>query len=159
MRLLLKTPFLQFGRLFIETLLRNEGKIMARSFFQLVEALERLQAETPHRCSWRPPADVYRTSDGWLVKFDLAGVDPHEVQLVVRGSQLTVAGVRRDAMVQEGFASYSLEISYNRFERALELPFDAQDMTIETEYRDGMLLVRFHHAEDKTSPRGEAPHE
>jgi len=97
--------------------------------------------------------------NGWLVKFDLAGVDPQEVQLSVQGSQLSIAGVRRDAMVQEGFASYSLEISYNRFERTLELPFDPQNMQVATDYRDGMLLIRFQTAIDKPSPTGETPHE
>jgi HSP20 family protein len=114
---------------------------MARSFFQLVEALERLQSERTAPCTWRPPADVYRTRDGWLVKFDLAGVNPDEIQLTLRGRRLTLSGVRRDALVQEGLASYSLEISYNRFERTLELPFDAEATQTRTEYRDGMLLV------------------
>lgn len=114
---------------------------MARSFLQFVEALTHLQAETTARCSWRPSADVYRTREGWLVKFDLAGVDPREVQLSLEGRRLTIAGVRRDALVQEGLSSYSLEISYNRFERTLELPFDAHAMQARTEYRDGMLLV------------------
>ena len=114
---------------------------MTRSFFQLVEALERLQSERTSQGRWRPPADVYRTCDGWLVKFDLAGVDPKEVQLVLQGRRLTISGVRRDALVQEGLTSYSLEISYNRFERTLELPPEVEPMQYRTEYRDGMLLV------------------
>jgi HSP20 family protein len=114
---------------------------MARTFLQFVESLERLHAQRPTPCAWRPPADVYRTQEGWLIKFDLAGVDPREVQLVVDGPRLTISGVRRDALVQEGLASYSLEISYNRFERTLELPFDAEQAPARTEYRDGMLLI------------------
>ena len=30
---------------------------------------------------WRPAADVYRVRDGWLVKFDLAGVRPEDVEV------------------------------------------------------------------------------
>jgi HSP20 family protein len=114
---------------------------MARTFLQFVEALERLHAERSSPCTWRPPADVYRTKDGWLVKFDLAGVNPSDVQLVHEGPRLTISGVRRDALVQEGLASYSLEISYNRFERTLELPLDSRQLQARMEYRDGMLLV------------------
>ena len=34
-------------------------------------------AEPPE--PWQPSADVYRTKDGWLVKFDLAGVQIGDV--------------------------------------------------------------------------------
>jgi HSP20 family molecular chaperone IbpA len=71
----------------------------------------------------------------------LAGVNPSDVQLVLEGPRLTISGVRRDALVQEGLASYSLEISYNRFERTLELPLDSRQLQARMEYRDGMLLV------------------
>jgi len=35
-----------------------------------------------------------------------------------------------------------MEISYNRFERSLELPCELDQMAVDTEYRDGMLIVR-----------------
>jgi HSP20 family protein len=90
---------------------------------------------------WRPPADVYRTSQGWLIKFELAGVRPEEIRLVAGGRKLTVSGVRRDVRVEEGQCSYSMEISYNRFERTLELPCEAESFHLRTDYRDGMLMV------------------
>lgn len=92
--------------------------------------------------SWQPPADVYRTARGWLVKFDLAGVCPGDIQLQACGRLLRISGERRDLRLEEGQYSYSMEISYNRFERALELPCDVESFRVTTEYRDGMLLVR-----------------
>jgi HSP20 family protein len=120
---------------------------MARSFLQIVE--DHLQAGRGLECVWRPAADVYRTRDGWLVKFDLAGVDPSEIRVSLGGGRLTIAGVRRDLLVQEGCSSYSLEISYSRFERSLDLPLDTQSMQLRTEYRDGMLLVWLQENEKK----------
>lgn len=32
---------------------------------------------------WRPAADVLRTNSGWLIKLELAGVDPNEVDVFV----------------------------------------------------------------------------
>lgn len=29
---------------------------------------------------WVPPADIYRLMDGWLLKFELAGVEPENVE-------------------------------------------------------------------------------
>lgn len=90
---------------------------------------------------WRPAADVYRDREGWLVKFDLAGVAPHDIELTVHGRFLTVTGVRRDLTVHDGAQSYSMEIAYSRFERSVELPVDLAELEIETESRAGMFLV------------------
>jgi HSP20 family protein len=91
---------------------------------------------------WRPSADVYRTSDGWLLKFDLAGVKPSDVAVTVSGRRVSVGGVRRDSIIEEGCSYYSMEISYNRFERSLEMPVDLGDAKVTLEAREGLLLVR-----------------
>ena len=94
------------------------------------------------RGTWRPSADVYRDRNGWLVKFDLAGVRREDIQLNVTGQRLTIAGIRRDWPIQAGQQPYSMEIDYNRFERSVELPSNIENAQITTEYRDGMLLIR-----------------
>ena len=71
----------------------------------------------------------------------LAGVRPEDIQLRIHGPRLVVAGVRRDLSIVEGQQSYSMEISYNRFERSVELPCDLGDAQFRSEYRDGMFLV------------------
>ncbi len=91
--------------------------------------------------NFSPPADIYRTPTGWLVKFDLAGVDPRDVKVETRGSVIRVSGVRRDHFVELGYRHYSMEISYSRFDRTLRLPCEAEGAKIRTEYRDGLLLV------------------
>jgi HSP20 family protein len=95
----------------------------------------------PVRGPWRPPADVYRTRDGWLVKLELAGVRPDELEIQVSGTKLRVAGVRRDFVIREAEHAHSMEISYNRFERAIEFPERLDRYATETRYQDGMLLV------------------
>ena len=91
---------------------------------------------------WRPSVDIYRTARGWLVKFELAGVRPDEIQLTARDRYLTLRGHRRDLRVEEGQRSYSMEISYNQFERTIELPCEVDKMDVGTDYHDGMLVVR-----------------
>ncbi len=100
-----------------------------------------LGPDNPCGACWRPAVDVYRDRDGWLVKFDLAGVAPRDIEVRVRGRFLTVAGVRRDLTVQEGRQAYLMEIAYSRFERSVELPVDLEELEIGSESRDGMLLV------------------
>jgi HSP20 family molecular chaperone IbpA len=100
---------------------------------------------TEARCSrercWSPQADVYQCARGWLVKFDLAGVRPKDIAVSFDGSCLSVSGIRRDLFIEEGYSSYSIEISYSRFERSITLSDEIIPASVKTEYHDGMLLV------------------
>jgi len=91
---------------------------------------------------WQPPVDVYRSRNGWLLKFDLAGVRPEDVQVRIAGSRITISGVRRDWILEQGYTYHSMEISYNRFERTIELPGDFTNAEFGLEAKDGLLLVR-----------------
>ena len=71
---------------------------------------------------WQPLVDVYRTGNGWLIKYELAGVRPEDVSLTVDGRCVTVRGTRRDCCIKEGLCHYRMEISYSHFERTVELP-------------------------------------
>ncbi len=95
-------------------------------------------AESP---AWQPPADIYRTRTGWLVKFDLAGVRPEDMRLAFQGNRLTLRGVRRDCCLEEGCHHYQMEIAYSHFERCVTLPVALDRATLTMENRDGMLLV------------------
>ena len=107
-------------------------------------------AQTLRELHWQPAADVYRTRDGWLVKFDLAGVRPEDIHVEAQGKRLTVKGVRRDCSIGEGCSSYTMEISYSQFQRSLELPVDLARAKLSSEYRDGMLLI--HIGTEASSP-------
>jgi HSP20 family protein len=99
-------------------------------------------ADVFHEVVWRPAADIYRTRRGWLAKFDLAGVLLEDIHVQVQGRRLSIEGVRRDLLIEEGCHYHSLEISYCPFERHLEFPEDLSQSRVETEYHAGMLLVR-----------------
>lgn len=92
--------------------------------------------------AWQPAADIYRTSTGWLLKFELAGVTSDDVAVEVHGSRLTVRGVRRDVLIGDCCTHYSMEIAYDQFERMVELPCDLQQAHLNLEFRDGILVVR-----------------
>lgn len=100
-----------------------------------------LSDRTREAC-WQPSVDVYRAERAWLVKFDLAGVCPEDLEVALDHQRLTVRGYRRDWVILDGQQAYSMEIAYNRFERVVELPVDLESAQIVSEYRDGMFLVR-----------------
>lgn len=105
------------------------------------DLLRNTLVENLSEACWQPAVDIYRAGAGWLVKFDLAGVRPADIEVELDGQRLTVRGVRRDWTILEGQQAYSMEIAYNRFERNVELPLNVEVSRFVSEYRDGMFLV------------------
>jgi HSP20 family protein len=111
---------------------------------ELLRLTRRLWLQRENRVQplrWQPAADVYRHRGGWLLKIELAGVAPDQVELDTHGRHLRIRGRRRDITAQRHYACHTLEIAYSAFERVFELPFDLGHARIATRFQDGMLLV------------------
>ena len=96
---------------------------------------------------WQPPVDIYSGRDGWLVKFDLAGIRSEEVTIRTSGCELTVSGLRRDPKHIAGQRCWSIEIAYHRFTRTVVLPCGGEIDVAGSQYRDGMLMVMIRNRE------------
>lgn len=100
-------------------------------------AIPHARGDTP----WRPAADVLQTRSGWLIKLDLAGVEPAEVDVTFSGNRVVVRGSRRDCEISSECHVHSMEISYNRFKRSIRLPVDLANANFRVESRHGMVLI------------------
>jgi HSP20 family protein len=90
---------------------------------------------------WNPSADVYKSEDGWLVKVDLAGICSDDLEIEIRGANLTLRGCRRDTHYREGFVYHQMEITYSRFEKTIEFPSVIEGASIARDYTDGFLII------------------
>ena len=91
--------------------------------------------------AWRPRADLYRYAEGLLVKLELAGVVEGDLRVTLHENMLIVEGRRRDWCVPEVEELLSMEITYDRFRRTVNLPAHVDPDPLRIEYRDGMLLI------------------
>jgi HSP20 family protein len=98
---------------------------------------------------WCPAADVYRSREGWIVKVDLAGVKPSDVEVIIDGDLLRISGSRRDGTCGEGVSHYQLEITYSRFEKMIRFPRSIEHASIERDYRDGLLILRLREEQEQ----------
>src|SRR4051812_7813773 len=115
---------------------------MGSKLSRLMHGLFLPAAQSARETLWQPAVDVYRTRDGWLLKFDLAGVEPDDVHVVMHDHQLTVQGTRRDCSMEEGCCHFLMEIAYSRFERTVNLPIALDRARIALQHHHGMLLIR-----------------
>jgi HSP20 family protein len=92
--------------------------------------------------SWLPAVDVFDTSDAVVLKAELAGMDPADIQIELDDNVLTIKGERKfEEEVDEG-RYYRVERRFGSFERSLALPQGSKASDIVANYEDGVLEVR-----------------
>lgn len=115
---------------------------MARTTERFFLSLPRAHVIRASGRLWYPPADVYRTRDGWMVVLELAGVSDEEIEVEVEGATLNVSGSRRDGYCTETVFCHQLEITYSRFEKTVHFPCPIESASVEREYERGLLILR-----------------
>lgn len=90
---------------------------------------------------WYPAADVYQTPDGWVVKVELAGVSPEDIQIGIKGSELYIAGSRKDKSCGVGASYHQMEITYSNFEKTLRFPSTIEGAEVEHVFENGLLII------------------
>lgn len=90
---------------------------------------------------WQPSADVYETEKAIVVRLELAGVVPGEVQVSVDGDVLRIRGRREPRLDADAQRLHQMEIAFGPFERALRIgiPFDRERVSAQIE--EGFLRV------------------
>ncbi len=91
--------------------------------------------------TWEPAADLYRCADGWVIKFELAGVRKEDVEVKIGGGCITVIGSRLDRTPYPMGEAHLMEIAYSRFERSVTLPDRLAGADFHVLFEDGMLYV------------------
>jgi len=94
------------------------------------------------RGGFSPAVDVYYVGSPprAVVRADLAGVDPSEIELEIRGRELILAGYRRPGDDEERLYQ-QLEIEHGPFRRVVALGAEVDPTAARAVYEDGMLVV------------------
>lgn len=98
-------------------------------------------SETGAEVGFLPATDAYFADGHFVVRLDLAGVDPKAVEILVGGNALTVRGERKAPEVPRDDV-VMLGIPYGRFERTVTLPTGLDLNQVRAQWRDGILEIR-----------------
>ena len=91
--------------------------------------------------SWAPAVDIFEQDGHIVLKAELPGVDPKDVEVRVENNVLTLRGERKlDSEVQKE-SYHRVERAYGSFSRSFTLPSVVDTEKIKAEYRDGVLRV------------------
>ena len=86
-----------------------------------------------------PRLESFIEGDKLIVRIDLPGVDPIDVEVSTLGNILTVKGRREDKKEKKGRNFLRRETIYGTFERSLALPQGVKADAIQATYEKGVL--------------------
>jgi HSP20 family protein len=86
-----------------------------------------------------PAVECYIEGDKMVVRADLPGIDPKDVEITVSGDILTIKGSREQKREEKERNFVFKEVSYGSFERSMTLPAGVKTEDIKAAYKDGVL--------------------
>jgi HSP20 family protein len=91
--------------------------------------------------AWAPLVDIYEQDGNLVLKAELPGVDPKDVDIRVENNVLMLRGERKlDAQVKRD-SYHRVERAYGQFTRSFTLPTVVDTEKIDAQYKDGVLSV------------------
>lgn len=103
--------------------------------------------------AWMPKIDVKRSGDDVMVRAELPGVKPEDVDVELSDNVLTISGERKQEQQTEDEGYLIRESSYGSFERSLTVPESVDPSQITANFNDGVLEVRVPKAFEESQPR------
>jgi HSP20 family protein len=125
-----------------------------REMTQLQNRFDRLfDAVGGRQESWLPAVDVFDTQDAVVLKAELAGMKPDDIQIEVEDNVLTIKGERKFEEKVDEERYYRVERRFGAFQRSLALPQGVKADQIEAAYDEGILTVTVPKAEQEKPKR------
>jgi HSP20 family protein len=103
--------------------------------------------------SFAPPLDVIDNKDSVIVKAEIPGMKPEEIDISVSGDTLTVRGEKKFEKKEESEGYLRQERTYGSFSRMIMLPFHVKSDKVDATYENGVLEIRLAKSEDSKAQK------
>jgi len=91
--------------------------------------------------AWMPALELVDAGDNFVLKAQLPGIDPNDIDVQVTPEAISISGERRYENTEEKPGYVRSEFRYGKFHRVLPLPAHIQNDSVQAEYKDGILTL------------------
>jgi HSP20 family protein len=121
-------------------------RMLRRPLAEIDEILAPLQTRRllpviPQAEVFVPAAECFTKDKQLIVKMELPGVEPKQVEVLVTGNRLVIKGEKREERKVEEGELFFREIARGRFERSFELPEGVKKEQVNATYQNGVLEI------------------
>ena len=106
-----------------------------------------------HMTAWVPTTDIFASNEDLVIRVELAGVRPGEVDVTLSSGVLTISGERRSDLDDEEVSYYVRERFYGVFRRTITLPEGIDESKIDASFKNGMLQITVQGGAAAAEPR------
>ncbi len=97
---------------------------------------------------WLPSLDVAETKNELVVKAEVPGMDPKDIDISLSDGVLTIRGEKRQEKEEKEADYHVVERSYGSFMRSVQLPTEVQSDKISASYKNGILRITLPKSEE-----------
>jgi len=91
--------------------------------------------------TWAPPVDIYENGDSLVLKAEVPGINPDDVEIRVEDNTLYLKGERKFEKEVKEQNFHRVERSYGTFTRTFSLPNSVDADKVSANYKDGVLTL------------------
>src|SRR5918992_2292672 len=102
---------------------------------------------------WAPAIDVLENDGDLVIRAEIPGAKPNDVDVTVQSGVLTISGRRQEESEEERGGYLVRERRYGSFRRSLQLPEDVDESKINARFENGVLEVRIQGAAAAREPK------
>lgn len=97
---------------------------------------------------WLPSLDLSETKNEFVVKAEVPGMTPKDIDISLAQGVLTIRGEKKQEKEEKEENYHFVERSYGSFSRSIRVPGEVQSDKIKAAYKDGILRVTLPKTED-----------
>lgn len=90
---------------------------------------------------WTPALDVFEHAENIIVKAEIPGIDPKDVQVTLNNQLLTITGEKRVEKELKDEKFYRMERASGLFARTVNLPKPVDGSKVSALFKNGILTV------------------
>lgn len=88
-----------------------------------------------------PAAELQETEEAVLLKLELPGMNPKDLNVEVTEQSVSISGERKSETTSEENGTTRSEFRYGKFQRVIPLPTRIQNTKVVADYKDGILTL------------------
>ena len=111
------------------------------------------QQRTQQLTEWAPAVDVLQRDGDLVVRAELPGVRPEDVDITLQNRVLTISGERREEQEEQRGGYYVRERRHGSFSRSMTLPEGVDEDRVRARYENGVLEITIEGAAATRGPR------
>jgi len=91
---------------------------------------------------WTPALDIFETTEGVVVKAEVPGIDPKDIQVTLNNQLLTISGEKKFEKEEKDEKHYRMERASGSFARSINVPVPVDTGKVMATFKNGLLTIQ-----------------